>query len=370
MRTYSIDIIKKKLSNGEIIIGSHVFSGVPMLAEAIAMAGFDMVWIIDLADYVLPVHDLMSEKAQESISGWETVSVDYDISKGIVGVPTMHQGFGCLYYNNDIVSACGLDFEANPPKTTAELLEACETIKKAGYLPIVTDEGKSKLMFYFTALYWWLQQSGYDTLLAENAGEKKYAEDAGLLSFLEIYSDFFKKGYLNSDTLSSDDAISRFMAGDAAMFPQYCSHIPSLYEELGDALGVIKPCDVDPNGVITGKLIGGPGQAFVVSKDTKYPEECVALIEHLTSAEEFVEFYKHDTSRYPNISGVNTDDLGDIDPVTAKLVGWASDSTYWPDNVIDSDAITELCRYIPDLFNGVTTPLEVAEAMDGVIANK
>ncbi len=332
--------------------------------------GWSGNWVIDLEDYTLPVYDLMNEEARDRISGWETVSVGYDTNNTVVGVPTMFQGFGCLYYNKEIVEACGLDFENDPPKTTAELAEACEIIKEAGYTPIVTDEGTGNKLFYFTALYWWLQQSGYSTFLAENAGEMKYADDKGLLSFLEFYSDLFKNGYMNSDTLSSDDAMSRFMVGEGAMYPDYCSYVGTITEEMGDKLGIIKPCDMDPDGVITGKLIGGPGQAYVVSKDTKYPEECVALIEFLSSPEEFVELYKADHSKYPNIIGVDASELEDITPVSAKLVEWAGDATFWPDNVIDSDAITELIRYIPDLFNGVKTPLEVAEAMDAVIANK
>ena len=332
--------------------------------------GWSGNWVIDLKDYAMPVYDVMDEDVRNTISGWETVSVDYDTSNTIVGVPTMFQGFGCLYYNKDIIAACGLDFENDPPKTTDELAKACQIIKDAGYTPIITDEGTGNKLFYFVALYWWVQQSGYSTMLAENAGEMKYAEDEGLLSFLEFYSDLFKNGFMNSDTLSSDDAMSRFMVGEGAMYPDYCSYVTTIAEEMGDALGIIKPGDMDPAGEITGKLIGGPGQAYVVSKDTQHPEECIALIEFLSSPEEFVELYKADSSKYPNIIGVDPTKLEGITPVSAKLVEWAGDATFWPDNVIDSDAITELIRYIPDLFNGIKTPLEVAEAMDAVIANK
>lgn len=37
--------VRERLRAGEILLGSHVFSGTPMLAEAIALAGFDMIWI-------------------------------------------------------------------------------------------------------------------------------------------------------------------------------------------------------------------------------------------------------------------------------------------------------------------------------------
>lgn len=37
--------LREALSLGKIILGSHVFCGAPMLTEAVALAGFDVVWI-------------------------------------------------------------------------------------------------------------------------------------------------------------------------------------------------------------------------------------------------------------------------------------------------------------------------------------
>ncbi len=45
MRSINIGKIKQKLANGNIVLGSHVFCGEPMLTEAIALSGFDIVWI-------------------------------------------------------------------------------------------------------------------------------------------------------------------------------------------------------------------------------------------------------------------------------------------------------------------------------------
>lgn len=327
-------------------------------------------WTTELADYALPVYDMMSPEARDRIGGWETVSVGFSTKNQKVGVPTAHQGFGCLYYNKDIIKAAGLDFEANPPKTTEEFAAACEAIKNAGYVPILSNEGSEHGVFYNVALYWWLQQVGYEHFNKESDGTAKYSEDKALIDFMNFYASLYQKGYYNEDTLSSDDAQSRFMVGDGAMFAAYCSRIPALYEEMGDKLGVIKPTDMNTNGVITNKLIGGPGQAMVVSKDTKYPDECIALIEHLTSPEEFEYYYKHDNSKYPNVSGVNAAALGDIDPVTEKLLGWAVDVTFWPDNCVYPDAMNELTTYLPDLMSGKKTPEEIALAMDKAVENK
>lgn len=327
-------------------------------------------WVTELADYALPVYDMLSDDTKKRLGGWETVSIDFDTNNAKIGVPTAHQGFGCLYYNKEIVKAAGLDFENNPPKTTEEFAAACEAIKKAGYTPILSNEGNEKGIFYNVALYWWLQQVGYAHFNEETAGTARYSDDEALLAFLQFYADLYQKGYYNEDTISSDDAQSRFMLGEGAMFAAYCSRIPALYEAMGDKVGVIKPTDMDSNGVLTGKLLGGPGQAMVVSKDTKYPEECVALIEHLTSPKEFEYYYKHDTSKYPNVSGVDPAALGDVDPVTKQLLDWAVDVTYWADNCIYPDALNELTTYLPDLMSGKKTPEEIAAVMDKAVENR
>lgn len=42
---YQIDKLNKKVAEGKFLLGSHVFCGDPMLTEAMAMSGFDMLWI-------------------------------------------------------------------------------------------------------------------------------------------------------------------------------------------------------------------------------------------------------------------------------------------------------------------------------------
>lgn len=37
--------VKEMLEKGELIYGTHIFAGMPMLTEAIAQCGFDLLWI-------------------------------------------------------------------------------------------------------------------------------------------------------------------------------------------------------------------------------------------------------------------------------------------------------------------------------------
>ena len=328
-------------------------------------------WMTDLADYAYPVDELLSEEAQARLMSWEACAMDFNSDNERIAIPTSSQSIGGFYYNKDIIAEAGLDFENDPPQTVEELFEACEKIKEAGYTPIISDEGSGHNLIYFVFCYWWVQQSGYDTLVAQNKGESKYADDEGLIRAMELYQELYTNGYVNSDAVSASDAESRFMMGtEAAMYPKSSATEAALYEALGDSLGFIKPCDVDPNGIITDKLIGGNGQAFIVSKDTQYPEECAALIEYLVSAEEFIEYKKVRTAAIPNITDVDLSALGELDPVAEKMMGLASEATFYVDNVVDADVIAELVRYSADLLVGNMSPEEVAEAMDAIIAAK
>lgn len=328
-------------------------------------------WMTDLKDYAYPVEELLTEEQMARINGWEGVSMGFNPDNERVGIPIFEQTMAGFYYNKEIIDKAGLDFENNPPTTVDELFDACEKIKAAGYTPIMTDEGSSHTLMYFIIPYWWVQQSGYEVMTKQNKGESKYVDDQGLIKALELFQELYSKGYLNEDAVSSSDAQSRFLMGEGAMLPKYSSIAATIQEGLGDKAGFIKPCDVTTNGVMQGKLIGGAGNAFMVSKDTKYPEECAALIMHLTSAEEYA-IYKADSrpGSVPNINDVNVEDLGELIPLNELMLGMVADTTFYVDNVVDSDVYSELIRYSADLLVGKMTPQEVAAAMDAVIAAK
>ena len=328
-------------------------------------------WMTDLKDYAYPVDQLLTEEQMARINGWEGVSVGFNPDNERVGIPIFEQTLAGFYYNKDIIAEAGLDFEKNPPTTVDELFAAFDKIKAAGHTPLVVDEGTGHFLMYFIVPYWWVQQSGYEVMVKQNNGESKYVDDKGLIKALELYQELYKRGYLNEDAVSSSDAQSRFLSGEGALFIKYSSSAATIQEGLGDKAGFIKPCDVTTNGVMQGKLIGGAGNAFMVSKDTKYPEECAALIMHLTSAEEYA-IYKADSrpGSIPNINDVKVEDLGELIPLNELMMGMVADSTFYVDNVVDSDVYSELIRYSVDLLVGKATPQEVAAAMDGIIAAK
>lgn len=328
-------------------------------------------WMTDLEPYAYPVDELLTKEEQAKIWGWESVSLDFNADNKRVAIPINNQTMAGFYYNKEIIQKAGLDFENNAPKTVEELFDACEKIKAAGYTPIIADEGSDHGLIYFVFCYWWVQQTGYETMVKQNKGESKYVDDKGLIKAMELYQQLYSKGYVNTDVAAASDAQSRFLMGtEAAMYAKTSAAAETVYNGLGENAGFIKVGDASANGVMQNKLIGGCGQAFIVSKDTKHPEECAALIKYLNSPEEFVKFKQIRTASVPNVDGVKLEDMGDLNPVAKKIMGWTADTTFYVDNVVDADVISELIRYSCDLLTGAKTPTQVAEAMDAIIAAK
>ena len=308
----------------------------------------------------------------DGLLGWDTVTS----GGSILAYPWGSVGAIGIGYNKAIIAQAGLDFENNPPKTSAEFNAACEKIKALGIIPLVSDEGSGLQNLYFFAESWWQSISGAATIAKENTGELKFANDAGLNSALDYYASLFKNGYVNQDALSSSNKNERFFTGKAAM--RYCGDgsIPTLYAALGDNLGVIQTPDLP--GVLTpGGQIGGSGGSLVIAKTTKNPEMAIQLCSFLNSAE----FYKAFVKVNPMIclrkdftfadSGMATPGMPAAEvALYQKIVSWMPKSLLYTDNLVDPDAMAELAKDAPLVYTGQMTPQQAAEAMDKQIALK
>ena len=328
-------------------------------------------WMFDVEDYTLDFYDKLSDKTKNDVLGWDTVCRDYNTSNKKIGIPIAVQTIAGIYYNRDIIKAAGLDFDANPPKTTDELLDACEKIKAAGYTPFLADEGERHEMFYYIGNYWWKQQSGAQTIVAENKGEAKYVDDQGLRNVLDFYQVLIDNEYINPDCLSASDDRARFMEGkEGAMTGGSSSRMSSYSEALGDKLGFMRPGDMDPNGVIQNGLLGGAGQGLIISKDTKYAQECIDFVEFLVSPEEFKHYREHEPAVIPNLNSITAADMPDAPDVTKQALGYKQDVTFYADNMVDSDVMNEVFRLSANLINHTMTTDDVLAALDEVIALK
>jgi ABC-type glycerol-3-phosphate transport system substrate-binding protein len=319
--------------------------------------------LISIKDALLELTPYISAEDRKNLAGWETTAVDMDPGKSIYGLPFGGQSMTGFAYNRSLVSKAGFDFDNNPPRSVQEFYAALDKIKAAGILPYVSDEEFPLLVLLNTTL-WWVQQTGYPGLLAHNTGTTKYADDKGFLSMLEEYQKFYKNGWINRDAATSSNAAQIFMQGGAALKSFHSGDIDEFRSALGDNLGIMPTPSWLASETRKNTTIGGVGAAVGVANFSKNKDLAVELARHLVSREEQIEFYKA-FFMIPSRLDVTAADIGrSNDPYFNKLVSWAQDVYFWPDNCIDAKYLDIYYSMTSQVLIGNMTPQEFAVRMD------
>jgi len=326
-------------------------------------------FIFPLAEVITPINDLIPQADKEQIMGWEVDTLDFKEGNPILGYPTPDNQMCIFLYNKKIIQEVGLDYEANPPRTMDAFYADMEKIKNAGYIPIGADEAIDGYAYYFfqIAAYWWVQQNGIDPILAADRGESNFADDQALLTALGAYNEIWAKGYMNQDADTSSDSWSKFLQGKIAMVPRVNSFVKDAQDALGEEnVGAIIPPEISDTAKIKNGTIGGPGQALVVAKNSKYPETAVKFMSFLNSKAEVLELNKFQT-KVSIRKDVTEADLG-LEPgsIGSKLVEWSKNYIFWVDNVLSGPVVDEFNKLLPLVLTGKMTPEELAAQLDNV----
>ena len=229
------------------------------------------------AEVIVDIKDKIPAEDKEKILGWNTTTLDFKEGNPILGYPTPDNQMTMFIYNKKIVEEVGLDWEADPPRTMERFFADMEKLKNAGYIPIGADEAIDGYAYYFfqIAAYWWVQQNGFDPILAADRGEGNFADDEALLTALRAYQEIWSKGYINQDAATSSDSWQKFLQGKVVMSPRVNSFVKDAQDALGvENVGVIIPPNISDSAVIKDATVGGPGQALVLAKNSKYPDDC------------------------------------------------------------------------------------------------
>jgi raffinose/stachyose/melibiose transport system substrate-binding protein len=324
-------------------------------------------FIFALQDAITPITDKIPQADRDQIIGWNTDTVGFKEGNPILGYPTPDNQLCFFLYNKKIVQGVGLDFEADPPRTMDDFYADMEKIKNGGYIPIAADEAVDGYAYYFfqIAAYWWVQQNGFDPILAEDAGKVNFADDQALLTALDAYQKIWAKGYMNQDAATSSDSWNKFLQGKVAMVPRVSSFVKDAQAALGvENVGVIIPPDISDTAVIKNGTIGGPGQVLVVSTSSKNVDLAVKFMSFLNSKAEVLELNKFQT-KVPIRKDVTAADLGAAPgSVLAKLIGWSGNYVFWVDNSLSSPVVDSFNKYLPLVLTGKMTPLALAQQLD------
>lgn len=323
-------------------------------------------YIFQLKDVIYPLDGKIPQDDLSNISGWETVRDGFSGKGAILGYPATGSQVCFFLYNKKLVKAAGVDFEANPPRSTQEFDEAMKRIKATGVTPIVTDEGSFPWFMVYIANYWWAQETGHEGIVKDCNAESKFSEDKGFINELTYYSSLYKNGYVNKDAGTSSDSWNRFLQGKAALYPTSNVTVTDAAKVLGeDNIGVLSPPEINSDAQkFKNSVIGGPGQCVVVSNSSKNPDMAIKLASFLNSKEETLEFEKLQP-RVPLRKDITLKDLGwEGNPVYTKMFEFGKNTTYWVDNTVTADIMTDIQKLAPLVFTGKMPPVEMAKQLD------
>jgi len=146
--------------------------------------------LLTVKDGLQVLTDYVTDEERKNIVGWDTVSVDMDVSKDVYGFPYGGQSVAAIAFNRSLVAKAGLDFDNNPPRTIEAFYEAMDKMVAADILPFHVDESYCGLVLN-TLNLWWAQKTGIDGILAHTNGTTKYADDEGFLFMLNEYKKFY-----------------------------------------------------------------------------------------------------------------------------------------------------------------------------------
>jgi raffinose/stachyose/melibiose transport system substrate-binding protein len=330
-------------------------------------------FIFALKDVITPITDKIPQADKDNLLGWNTDTLDFKEGNPILGYPTPDNQMCMFLYNKKIMQEVGLDYEANPPRTMDAFFADMEKIKNAGYIPIAADEAVDGYAYYFfqIAAYWWVQQNGFDPILAADRGEANFADDQALITALNAYHDIWAKGYMNEDAATSSDSWNKFLQGKVAMVPRVNSFVKDAQDALGEEnVGAILPPDISDTAKIKNGTIGGPGQVMVVAKNSKYVDTAVKFMSFLNSKAEVLELNKFQT-KVPIRKDVTEADLG-IKPgsIGSKLIQWSKNYVFWVDNSLSDPVVADFNKLLPLVLTGKMTPEDLAAQLDKDKGNK
>ena len=231
------------------------------------------------------------------------------------------------------------------------------------------DEAAQGVPWFFcwVADYWWTQQTTNAGIIEETYGRKKFAEDEGLLKTMRYYREMYKKGYFRKDMTTANDSFSLFLQGKGAIYPAVTSFLADAEKTLGDDCGVLMPPEFDTGATLQNSTVGGPGQSFVVAKNTKHPEMAVKLISFLNSKAEVLEAQK--INRYPIVRNDITPEEMGWEPGSniAKLHNYSTNYVYWVDNLLTAGPANVYYQQMSLVAVGKMTPEQLASEMDKAV---
>ena len=319
-----------------------------------------------LSDLILHLDGKIPEEDMENLSGWDAQRLNFTSDGPILAYPARGIEYGCFIYNKKLVAAAGLDFENNAPKNVDEFMAAMEKLKATGIIPIVADDAGYNSLYVFCFGTWWAQTSGNERIVSNSLAKTKYVDDKGFIDTMAKAAEFYSKGYINKDYISSKESSNRFAQGKAALYCTGNWDIQYMADTLGeDNIGIIPVPQFSPEANSDIWATGGPGaQNLIIANYTKYPELAIELCSYLNNRENTLAFTKV-ISIIPLRKDISAKDIGwEGKPLFEKAFEIAKHMAFWTDNSQVPEVMNEYYKVGTMVLTGKMTAQEAAQKLD------
>lgn len=320
--------------------------------------------LFELEDLLVDLTDLIPADDKEKIIAWDTVTLNMEAGNKILAYPNSGNEICGLFYNRQLLSQCGLDYDTNPPADLDAFVADLQTIQAAGYTPIYATDGGWGHSFLTAFAAWWPQVSGSARVGSNGRGETSFSDDEGFLQMMNICADLYAQGLINADYASSADDLAKFLTGEAAFLATGNWNASTCTDALGaENVGFLAP--PSPSNAQTKNAgIGGVGQGIAISKTCQNPELAVEFLSFLNNKENHIAITQH-MSKLPYRSDVTAADYGiEAGSVEEQMLNASASYVFWVDNTLLPDVSTEMVRLSPQVITGQMTVDEMAAALD------
>ena len=232
------------------------------------------------APYILDLEDLAAKYDYESTAIAGLMQACRDAAGGTLKTIPYQPNVFNFFYNQSIFDAAGV---TAVPTTWAELLDACEKIKTAGYIPITCDDAYITCMIGYH-LGRLVGEEGVRDIVNNNKWD-----DPAVLQFAKDYEELSAKGYFSpyvAGNVWPNGQNIELAGGSVAMYLNG-SWLPN---EVINIAGPDFPwgCFSYPavEGGATGVEAANYGaQVYAINNKTQVADEAFQLIKHLTKGE-------------------------------------------------------------------------------------
>ena len=281
----------------------------------------------------------------------------------VFGVPDNTIMAGGWLYNKNVYKKLGLSI----PKTWDELISNCEKIKAAGKTAVIGTYKDSWTSQLIVLAEYYSVQAQVPTFAAEyTANKAKIATTPAALSSFEKLQEVFKKGFMNSDYLSTtfDAGLKMLAEGKGAHYPMLTFALDNIKANSPDKVNDIgffaQPGD-DANN--TGLTIWLPG-GFFISKNSKKIEAALKWFSFYASVEGAEVFAAKQKPSGPfAIKGAKLPD--DVLPAVKDMLPYIDSGKNSPAlefvSPIKGPNLPQICV---QCGSGIKTPLENAQEYD------